>query len=405
MAKVFVSHSAKEDDAGALLDALEAGLKAAGYDVLLDRTRLAAGDDWRGKLSNWLEECHAGLVLLSPNAVTRPWVIAEATVLMQRKTTQPGFTVIPIFVPPASAADIRDNPSWGPANLAGIQGLTAENAVSVLAELQPLLEPVLTRYGARSPTYDLELALAARLRPMDEQSLERAAEELNVNLTGWVRGTEKRFVLAQRALGAELEALYKFADRLIQLSLDPESARYVYEAAVPYAWVDPVAASRIVEISARPTPRAAGLNSAQLLTCEMYVRRAHHEWKPCTIHGGWTERALDEVIGLARRALKKAAWGDEDAAVDDVALNADLADDRYFLIVPAPLPDAELAARLLQAFPSVTFLFLAGATSQADFAARALPGVDYLQPEVDPEREAEVLRIYDRDIGRLRAAG
>jgi hypothetical protein len=262
------------------------------------------------------------------------------------------------------------------------------------------LEPIKVRYGPRSSTYALEVELAERLRTMTEPSLELAAEDLGLDLTGWVRGTDKPMVLARKALESELDALAKFANSVARLS-GRETGLFIYDRAVPYAWVNAEAAARIVDIATRQTGRAAGLNSDEQQTCRMYVRRARHDWTARTMTGGWSESVLDEVVDDARRVLAKVLSIDANTELKD--LNLYLAEGQFFLIVPAPLPDAETASRLVEAFPSVTFLFLAGAMSYEEFTTRGLDNVEYLRPELDPEREAAVLRRYTVFRGQLDA--
>ncbi|MFG0319420.1 MAG: toll/interleukin-1 receptor domain-containing protein, partial [Planctomycetota bacterium JB042] len=75
--RIFISHSAKEEGAGAFLDGLAAALEGEGFDVLLDRERLHAGDDWFGCISNWVEYCHGAIVLFSPAALRSEFVSFE----------------------------------------------------------------------------------------------------------------------------------------------------------------------------------------------------------------------------------------------------------------------------------------------------------------------------------------
>jgi hypothetical protein len=63
---VFISHSAKNDPVAlGLLDAIFDRLTAEGFDVLLDRKRLAAGYEWQKYLHTWMAHCRAGIILFS----------------------------------------------------------------------------------------------------------------------------------------------------------------------------------------------------------------------------------------------------------------------------------------------------------------------------------------------------
>ena len=83
--RIFISHGTDKENPAelAFLDALERDLRiaepgAAPHDVLLDRTRLEVGDEWKLILHDWLDECHVAVLLLSERALTRPWVLQEA---------------------------------------------------------------------------------------------------------------------------------------------------------------------------------------------------------------------------------------------------------------------------------------------------------------------------------------
>jgi hypothetical protein len=84
--KIFISHSAKTDPAKHLLDRLEKELGAAGFELLVDRTRLDAhpGVRWREALNAWLEICDGAIILFSREALQSDWVKAEAVILNHR---------------------------------------------------------------------------------------------------------------------------------------------------------------------------------------------------------------------------------------------------------------------------------------------------------------------------------
>jgi hypothetical protein len=67
--KIFISHSAKDEFTSSLLAAIEEQLSAAGYYVLVDRTRLkieGVGSNWRATLNQWLDICDGAILLISP---------------------------------------------------------------------------------------------------------------------------------------------------------------------------------------------------------------------------------------------------------------------------------------------------------------------------------------------------
>jgi ADP-ribose pyrophosphatase YjhB (NUDIX family) len=151
---IFISHSAREDDARAVLDALYRRLKKARFEVLLDRERLTAGREWRRELFTWLQRCHGAVILLSADAVESSWVLQEATILNWRRQYEKGFVIIPVYLPPVtpsvfesgwfSALEIRRLQGVVGSLVDGVDGIVE----AVAARLQEAL-PALRAAGAR----------------------------------------------------------------------------------------------------------------------------------------------------------------------------------------------------------------------------------------------------------------
>jgi hypothetical protein len=93
--RIFISHSSHTEQDREFVQALAEGLTAKGYKVLLDMRQLRASDDWNKELNEWLAGCHAGILLLTPHSVKRPWVLKEATILTWRRSLDPGFKLFP----------------------------------------------------------------------------------------------------------------------------------------------------------------------------------------------------------------------------------------------------------------------------------------------------------------------
>lgn len=104
--QVFISHSAQDDDARAVLDTLYRQLMAADFDVLVDRERLLAGKEWRIELFSWLKRCHGAIILFSADALNSSWVLQEATILNWRRFYEQEFVIIPVYLPPVTPSDL-----------------------------------------------------------------------------------------------------------------------------------------------------------------------------------------------------------------------------------------------------------------------------------------------------------
>src|SRR5690349_19751445 len=82
---VFISHSTEASVVDPYVAALDQGLTAGDeYEVLLDRERLRASDDWNARIVNWLASCHAAVVVFSPRALSSDYVKFEVGNLFAR---------------------------------------------------------------------------------------------------------------------------------------------------------------------------------------------------------------------------------------------------------------------------------------------------------------------------------
>ena len=138
--RIFISHSAHEPEARQLLKKIAAGLKKAGFVVLLDRKRLKAGSEWRPEIYTWMGLCHGAVVLLSPSAL-RPesWVSTEATILRWRKALDPRMELVPILLPPVTHRELKG----GPLGRIAINEIhAARGAAALVSDLKKRFRPL-----------------------------------------------------------------------------------------------------------------------------------------------------------------------------------------------------------------------------------------------------------------------
>lgn len=110
MVKVFISHSTSGDPQTAeLRDAIEGGLKARQYDVLLDVHIRRLGEPWQLKLATFLGECDAALVLVNADALDSRWVRRETNILHWRKSLHPGMVLITVLVGDVTSSRLRNS--------------------------------------------------------------------------------------------------------------------------------------------------------------------------------------------------------------------------------------------------------------------------------------------------------
>src|SRR5215218_8076320 len=103
------------------------------YDVLVDVNELEAGKPWPKQLHGWMARCHAGLLLLTPNAVKSSWVLKEATILAWRLSLDKHFSFFTVRFDEVSDADLTAG-GFDPLMLGQIQALATRDAAAIAAE-------------------------------------------------------------------------------------------------------------------------------------------------------------------------------------------------------------------------------------------------------------------------------
>src|SRR3954453_20657761 len=90
---VFVSYG--HDDA-AWVRVLAGNLHRAGFDVFLDEWELVGGDRFAGWLEEGIRGSASGVLVVSPHALSRPWVREEYEALLRHAVEQ-GRQLIPVL--------------------------------------------------------------------------------------------------------------------------------------------------------------------------------------------------------------------------------------------------------------------------------------------------------------------
>ncbi|MES2715005.1 MAG: toll/interleukin-1 receptor domain-containing protein [Pseudomonadota bacterium] len=444
--RIFISHGLDKKAASDMqfLDRLQAALEtpAAGglaHQVLLDRSQLEAGDSWQDVLHEMLAECDAAVLLLSPRALTRPWVLKESTVLAYRKALDPRFPLYPVLLGGVAAADLGQG-QFSPLCLQALQGLqpgaadplqqpqtNAAAAKAVAKALQARLAQWLKDVGQApaTPMDALEAALKARIRRAgDLAALERLCERLTGRPLRWrpVAGAAAgaaaepaRLIAATLVSGLALQPglappnpLASLIDDLVQqCGLDRDDAQVVLDLLVPL-WTRPDAAACLADVAGRNRqPVAAGAavpaGVSVALQCELadfsadrHVRRAllptTRKTVVRTLAGGHSDNRLEELKAQVRDEYRRLGQrpGQSPVALSAERVDARLANidnrlafaETVFFVIPAPLPDAALLADLQACFPRQTFILHSAGPLPA-----ALPPRVLALPVIDPDHE------------------
>ena len=395
-ADIFVSHSSL--DAKLTQDVcnrISAGsTPGSGYRVLVDVESLEADNDWPRYLLEWMARCHAAVLLLTENAARSKWVLKEATILSARRALDPSFKLFIVRFPDTD--DLLEENGYGPLFLSMIQHAGPNDPDSIAATVrQELGEATLSD----TPFDTLVGRLADLLQDVKKNALDTVSRKLNtfperLLLTSGERARQIERI-ARHLVCGDLGS-YKGIDELIDdvQGSGAEAVRGILRLVSPY-WIEPAAAGQLPAILGSSPRRAAALNGAKVanFTGQLYVRRAHGpslRQQLIPIAGGSHDRVVEhvtqEICGYMRQR-----WNTPSATNDEILAELSADRPRWYAILPPPLPDAETLTDLRDRFPTVAFILWTG---QALLRDPSLPGVVWLQPEVDVLREQNEHRAY-----------
>ena len=393
--KVFLSHSAKEPAADALLQRLYAELSAAGFAVLLDKEELRLGNNWRSVLNFWIGGCNAAVVLLSQAALESDFVNYEASVLKYRHDLDPAFLLIPVMLDPVNHQAVR-NSRLEPTQIHEVQGIVSggepdQIVPQVLAGLAQLSD-------AETPLETATLYVEYLLDRVPPFLIQRAAQRFRLDPGPWVPGANLKRGLALRLLAAGLEGSSETL-RDLRAYL-PEPKQESLEGPINVigsSWVDFHALKRLPELARTAHPM--GVNGERPLTARLYVIRACElsptdPWKVAevtAVAGEDLNLALPREI---RGALHRLLGTRSDSQLKEELEFLHSQNEPTVVALPAQGLQASLLAELRNSFPGATFFLLIGEGDPPDQAALEQAQVELLTPLLPAGVEAHYCGQY-----------
>lgn len=422
--RVFISHSAKEEQAQAVQGALVAALKAPGrlkkLNVLplLDKEKLRPGDMWRTQINLWVGGCDAAVVLLSEAALQSDWVFYEASLLSDRAQRNASFLVIPVCLGTVDQAKFEASRFHRVLQLANIQavhgaGRPADEIVDdIVKALKKAARVEVTPAQERAQCLMRELERAQ----LGEAQLKEAAAWAGLDLDPWLPGGDARLRLAVQLMSVGMEASVAAIDNLVgnlpasfSAQARADWLRRVLDL-IASAWVDESSAGRICPIALRKEGWAAlGINASDPLTAKMYVlassRNEPRLWEDVPVCDGIA--AADTFDQLVEKLIQKVE------RVLTTYLNCSpeelqrLLKDRYFgrphpvfVAMPGEGITQEILAALRARFEHVTFFLLMG-EKPVEPPPLLEEVLRVLFPQLVPGDEPLFLDTYERFRGRF----
>lgn len=396
---VFISHSAKDDFARRVLNALDAEL-AQRFEVLLDRKRLQPGYAWRSVINTWIGLCHAAVIVFSRDALTSDWVLKEATNLTWRRALDPYFVFIPLLLPGVDRQALDSGP-FSPLALNEIQAAAGDTPAAIAAKVADRLKPLIDQLASRSPLQELERQLAGILRSQvharDPRVLESIAGDTGLEMGGWDPDHDASTRFARAIFHAEPTVVRLAVQRLVPY-LDTADANEMLAILSPF-WVNPDVVAPIPAVARREPGRRAVWMQGQRpeFTGRAYIERAcchRPRWPIVNSTGVGGEDHAGAMIREIRESF--AVELDSQDTGEDLDLMFEVMEETWevppaasFVVVPGET-DPRLLARVRSAFPNVTFV-LVWKEAPPDPAALRNDGVEaLLPPPGERERTAYV---------------
>jgi TIR domain len=294
MRGVFISHSSKDRalteqvcaaigpylDTAAQDDVPPGAFRSmVDFELVVDFDKLQEGAPWPDQLHEWLARCHAGLILLTPDAVRSPWVLKETTILSWRHSRdRENFRLFVVKHPDVNDS-VLEAEKFAPLDLPKEQWIRTLDPVEIANR-------VIQRLGAapppRTPYDELVGKLTDLLDDVKEGTRRNVAEEVCVDPHAWRsdRDTTTQYceAMARRLLNGSLGRLDGIGGLMKALvdTTPVETLEGIFQLVAPY-WVDTAAAGVLPLVAAADPPGVAAMNGVRVpvYTARMYATRAH----------------------------------------------------------------------------------------------------------------------------------
>ncbi|MFN7937307.1 MAG: toll/interleukin-1 receptor domain-containing protein [Bryobacteraceae bacterium] len=405
--RIFISHSAREQDTDSVLRQISEQLKSDGYEVLLDRESLREGTRWREQLYNWMNYCHGAIVLYSPAALESDFVPIEVSVLTSRRHIDPRFIVQTVLMKGFDRSELESG-IWKSLEVNAYQQMSQaseEKASQISQELSRSFQRLKTSVLPKTPLDRMALRLRSLISSVASEVLEDAASELVVPAEPWDSRTDVHNAFVTAMLGADLVNLHKALRRLRDNGADADKTREIYELLAP-SWIDYRAAQSLHEVAVATGGRPSVATTGQFLdfTPSMFVRRAccrpiREAWPvkevPCRSsdnpEGYYSSRVKIALLSLAKLEVTEHPERDE-SEIQNWLYSRRRLNEPVIIAMAWPGPGPNTLIRLRERYQGVTF-FLLTPTQRPDAPVFSEGHLRFLEPPIDFQREQDAKQL------------
>ncbi len=403
--RVFISHSAKEQETQTLCRAISSYLDTDEFEVLWDQVNLETSAAWRPAIDEWIWRCDAAVLVISRAATDSRYVAYEAALLRQRWKHMAGqFLIIPIWCPGVDETLLTAR--MGALQLSEIQtklklvewpaNAASDPAAfdSVCQQASNLLTGLKSKLQARHNAEDLLIKELNLGTPSEEALIEIAAD---FNMPPMPSGAKKDLAtaLARRildfdaALGPErFQAILAAIDTMNAAMSDAgDRVPRIINLVAPFCWVYPSAAVRLTALSALPPTetRVVAWKRSWSLSERMYLYRGYCTRSSTKIRiasvsdtaGGKSASILAHIQSVLSQEVCRQPAGDAQLAakIKDLARQGV----PVYLLVPVRAVDATILAEVSKRWPEVC-MFLFGEELDEVQLREQFPGVEFVDP-------------------------
>ena len=396
-ARLLFSHSTKENsfERGIVMD-LSAALRGD-YKILLDRTELRLGTDWRSVINSWIKTCDAAILLITPESIDSDFCRYEWDVLSFRHRDD-NLPIIPIYY--RSTPDDIKGKAHGHYEIGG--EFSFDSVPNAVAHVREALHGFLPPERPQKQFMLLAQLLREAVGRENELAIEGAAEKIKLELGEWDLSADKWLKFAVQLMGVGiLRAWPALKDLQDYFDARPKTLDDIIDLIGFCSWVHMRSAHLIRCRAAPDAPTDAfGLNAKEDNTAKSYVlsatdRGPHNSWPiafPSNVFGDDYMQLRQQIEDTLFEAVRVPRSKGTEELKKRIAFKR-AGQEPVFVVLRADGLEAGWIARLRadELFAAVHFLILSGETIPA---AKVLPPEAMLQPDFSDGFEEQVWSDY-----------
>jgi hypothetical protein len=244
------------------------------------------------------------------------------------------------------------------------------------------------------------LASATATRGLTPKMLNDYMEKLDPDHDSWEQGEDLNYKLAYKLMSAGVEVITPLLGDMID-DFGLKTVLDIFER-VATSWVDPRAAEHISKTAtARElTSRVLATNGEKSLIAQLYVQRAsgrsfENNWNVAESDGVLSEQVFDDLKAKVELALRTKLNVTQKHTLDaELKALEKIKREPVFVTLRAEGVNDKAMEKLREAFPTVTFFFLAG-RKQINRESLSLVNVEFIIPELEEDFEEDFCYVYD----------